>query len=140
MINWIKLSSLSVITLLLFSSPPMTSVSGANLLDGLAFVGKNGERGGPLDPDEDEEIVFRNGMFTSVSCEPYNFNSSEYSAEAVGDAIHFSAVTESPSHGKISWKGKVVGDTATMEFVWTKERWYWDTRKEYWFMGKLKGK
>jgi len=110
----------------------------SNLLDGKAFVGKNGEKGHALDPDEDEEIVFENGRFTSVSCEPYNFGSSEYSTTVVGDAIHFEAVTESPTHGKIAWQGIVEGDKAEMTFVWTKERWYWDTRKEYWFRGTLK--
>ena len=110
----------------------------SGLLDGKSFVGKNGENGRPLDPDEDEEIIFQNGLFRSISCEPYNFNSSEYSTTVVGNTIHFKAVTESPTHGKISWQGKVSGDTAEVTFVWTKERWYWNTRREYWFKGTLK--
>ena len=108
------------------------------LLDGKAFVGKNGEKGRALDPDEDEEIVFQNGRFTSLSCEPYNFDSSEYSTKVIGDTIHFEAVTESPTHGKIAWKGVVNGENAEMTFVWTKERWYWDTHREYWFKGTLR--
>ncbi|MCB1932164.1 MAG: hypothetical protein KDI45_06785 [Candidatus Accumulibacter sp.] len=107
----------------------------AHLLDGKAFIGKNGEKGKALDPDQDEEIVFQDGRFTSVSCVPYNFSSAEYSARLVGDSVHFEAVTLSPTHGKIVWKGVVKGDTAQAEFVWTKERWYWDTRREYWFKG-----
>jgi len=133
-----RLLTFTAVMLILFATAPCMSEEAKGVLDGLAFVGLNGEKGGALDPDEDEEIVFSDGMFTSVSCAPYNFNSSEYSANRVGDAIHFSAVTESPTHGKISWQGVVRGDTAKMEFVWTKERWYWDTRKEYWFEGKLK--
>ena len=110
----------------------------SNLLDGKSYVGKNGEVGKKLAEYEDEEIVFENGMFTSVSCEPYNFGSSPYNARIVGDKIHFDAVTESPTHGRISWIGIIDGDEAEVKFVWTKERWYWDIRKEYWFNGKLK--
>ena len=108
------------------------------LLDGMAFVGKNGEVGKELAEYEAEEIVFEKGMFTSVSCEPYNFGSSPYNAQAIGDKIHFDAVTESPTHGQISWDGIIDGDVAEVKFVWTKERWYWDIRREYWFKGKLK--
>ncbi len=108
------------------------------LLDGMSFVGLNGEAGKPLDPDEHEEITFHDGLFTSVSCEPYHFGSAEYSTTEVDGAIHFTAVTESPTHGKISWQGVVKGRTAEVGFVWTKERWYWNTRREYWFRGTLK--
>ena len=111
---------------------------GSHLLDGKSFVGKNGEKGRPLDPNEDEEIVFHDGFFTSVSCEPYNFESGEYFARVVGNTIYFEAVTQSPTHGKIAWQGKVNGNEAEMTFVWTKERWYWDIHKEYWFKGALK--
>jgi len=107
-------------------------------LDGLSFVGKNGEVGKDLAEYEDEEIVFENGMFTSVSCEPYNFDSSPYQAKRIGNKIHFEAVTHSPTHGEISWTGTIEGDEAHVNFVWTKERWYWDIRREYWFKGKLK--
>ena len=110
----------------------------SSILDGMAFVGKNGEVGKELAEYEDEEIVFENGMFTSVSCEPYNFASAPYKAKAIGDKIQFDAVTESPTHGKISWTGIIDGDEAEVQFVWTKERWYWDIGREYWFKGKLK--
>ena len=122
---------------LVFTHPAIAS-GPSHLLDGKAFVGNNGEKGQPLDPDEDEEIIFKNGMFHSVSCDPYNFGSSPYSAKQVGNTIHYEAETMSPSHGKIAWKGVVEGNTAEVNFVWTKERWYWDTRREYWFRGTLK--
>lgn len=117
---------------------PSFSGEASYLLDGKAFAGKNGEKGHALDPDEDEEIVFQNGRFKSLSCEPYNFGSSEYSTTVVGDTVHFEAVTESPTHGTIAWQGIVDGDQAEMTFVWTKKRWYWDIRREYWFRGTLK--
>ncbi|WP_372600366.1 hypothetical protein [Amphritea sp.] len=116
------------------------SVSGelSGPLDGMSFSGYNGEKGRQLDPDEQEEIIFRNGLFHSVSCDPYNFGSSVYSATVEGGAIRFEAVTESPTHGKITWQGVVEGPSIKATFVWTKERWFWDIRKEYWFMGTLK--
>lgn len=110
----------------------------SHLLDGRAYVGKNGEKGQELADYEDEEIVFQDGKFTSVSCEPYHFGSSPYTATIVGDTIHFQAVTHSPTHGEIAWQGIIDGDEAVVEFVWTKERWYWDIRREYWFRGTLK--
>lgn len=116
---------------------PVHAAEPSHLLDGKTFVGTNGEIGWTLASDEDETIVFENGLFTSVSCVPYNFGSSEYSTTVDGDRIHFEAVTTSPTHGQIAWKGVVDGNTAEATFVWTKERWYWDTRREYWFRGTL---
>jgi len=110
----------------------------SHLLDGMSFVGKNGEVGKDLAEYEDEVIVFETGIFTSVSCEPYSFSSSPYQARVVGDKIYFEVVTKSPTHGQISWTGVVDGDEVDVKFVWTKERWYWDIRREYWFKGKLK--
>ncbi|SFF83013.1 hypothetical protein [Neptunomonas qingdaonensis] len=129
-----------IYTALLFVFLSNTSMAGetSGILDGMTFVGNNGEKGRELDPEEYEEIVFHNGLFRSVSCDPYNFSSSEYSTTVVDNTIHFEAVTESPTHGKIAWQGIVDGDTAEVIFIWTKERWYWDIRKEYWFRGTLK--
>ena len=129
---------LIVLTLFWCMVSPAWAGEKSNLLDGKSFVGKNGEVGQKLAEYEDEEILFQDGLFTSASCEPYNFGSSPYNTKVVGDKIHFDAVTESPSHGKISWQGIIDGEDVDVTFVWTKERWYWDTRREYWFRGKLK--
>jgi len=112
--------------------------SSRGLLDGKTFVGLNGEKGRELDPDEHEEIVFDNGRFNSTTCSRYNFGDAPYVASKVGDSIHFEVVTVSPTHGEIAWQGTVTGEQARMNFVWTRERWYWDIRREYWFEGKLK--
>jgi hypothetical protein len=136
--NRLKMATLFIFMLCVCLANPSFSQGKDNILDGRAFVGKNGEKGQALDPDEDEEIVFQNGRFKSVSCEPYNFGSSEYSTTVVGNTIHFKAVTESPTHGTIAWQGIVDGDKAEMTFIWTKKRWLWDTHREYWFKGVLK--
>ncbi len=106
------------------------------LLDGQRFVGLNGEKGRQLDPDEHEEIVFEKGLFHSVSCDAYGFGRIPYLARAVGDEVHFEAVTSSPTRGQIAWNGIVRDDQADVTFVWTKDRWYWNTRREYWFQGR----
>ena len=115
-----------------------TSQVTSQLLDGKTFTGFNGEKGQDLDPNEAEEIVFDSGRFISTTCNKYNFSDVAYSASEVGDSIHFQAVTFSPTHGKIAWQGVVHGDQAEVTFVWTKERWYWNTHREYWFRGLLK--
>jgi len=112
-----------------------SAAKSSHLLDGTSFIGKNGEQGQDLAEYEDEEIVFQDGMFTSVSCVPYNFGSGPYTARRVDGRIHFSAVTKSQTHGTITWQGIIDGDHAEVTFVWTKKRWYWDTRREYWFNG-----
>ena len=138
MANRLPHGAVLIATLYVFAVSPPHAEEISHLLDGMAFVGNNGEKGRELDPDEHEEIMFENGRFRSVSCAPYNFGDNEYSTTVVGNAIHFEAVTMSPSHGKIVWRGSVEGDTALVTFVWTKERWYWDIHREYWFKGKLK--
>lgn len=138
--KWCKLYSLILILFALSCGvgSQTWAAEQSNLLDGKSYVGKNGEVGQKLAEYEDEVIVFQGGMFTSISCEPYNFGSSPYNTKIVDGKILFDAVTESPTHGKISWQGIIDGEYANVTFVWTKKRWYWDTRREYWFHGKLK--
>ena len=44
----------------------------------------------------------------------------------VGQQINFSAVSTNPTHGKITWQGRVEGKQAEMTLGWAKERWYWN--------------
>jgi hypothetical protein len=77
-------------------------------LDGMTFVGNNGEKGRELDPDEHEEIVFEKGRFRSVSCEPYHFGDSAYSTKVIGKTIYFEASQPvhrmAKSFGEERWK------------------------------------
>lgn len=108
-------------------------VEPSHLLDGRNFYGQNGSFGKAA--DHDDELIFKNGNFRSTSCDTYGFKNQGYSATRDGDKIHFQAVTLSKDHGKIVWVGTVANDKIEASFVWTKERWYWNTRKEYWFEG-----
>jgi len=112
------------------------SLSPASALDGRSYSGQNGSKGEPA--DHDDEFIFSSGMFRSTSCDAYGFESGPYQTEVVDGVIYFKAVTKSPSHGQMVWEGKVDGDSIDGTFLWTKVRWYWDIRKEYWLKGKLK--
>ena len=111
-------------------------VSSSHVLDGRTYFGQNGSKG--MAADHDDEFVFAGGMFRSTSCDEYGFASGRYQTTTSDGIILFNAVTESPTHGKMIWEGKIDGETLDATFVWTKQRWYWNLRKEYWFKGKLK--
>jgi hypothetical protein len=131
---------LLVLTAFLLSEMPASiaaePVQSSHLLDGRTYAGQNGSKGMPA--DHPDEFIFTDGQFRSLSCDPYGFGTGDYRATVTDGIISFEAITKSPSHGQIAWHGIVTGDTLDATFVWTKERWYWNTRKEYWFKGTLK--
>lgn len=111
--------------------------SGTGILDGMVFVGHVGPKGRAANGED--EVVFQNGLLLSTSCSAYGFESAPYNASRSGDSITFSAVTHSPKHGQIEWRGAVVGDTIEASYRWTKERWYWfDANEEHWLKARLK--
>jgi len=118
------------------SSLAAETIVASHLLDGKSYVGQNGSKGMPA--HHPDELIFANGQFHSTSCDPYGFGTGTYKTELSGGNVTFEAITQSPTHGQISWRGVVTGDTLDATMIWTKERWYWDTRNEYWFKGKLK--
>jgi hypothetical protein len=107
-------------------------------IEGKVFVGHTG----PLNStaiDGEDEIVFKNGRFLSTACINWGFDSPPYRATVKPDGIHFEALTQSPRHGQILWRGVVSGNILEATYLWTKERWYWfDAREERRFKGKLR--
>ena len=142
--NTTFIKSALFLTLILFFSQNAIAIDSAEkeplstsaVLDGRTYTGQNGSKGKPA--DHDDEFIFSNGMFRSTSCDAYGFESGPYQTEVVDDVIYFKAVTKSPTHGQMVWEGKVEAEAINGTFLWTKERWYWDIRKEYWLEGKLK--
>ncbi len=108
------------------------------LLDGKSFIGLNGVKGKPLNQNETEELIFEQGVFRARSCEPLNFPPSRYGAHRVGDTIHFDVTSESPTHGRIEWRGVVQGRELQAQFIWTRESWYGEMERAYQFRGELK--
>jgi hypothetical protein len=111
----------------------------SGILDGKEFVGlvgPTGEKGKKV--DHEDVLSFSDGTFTSSACFQYGFKSGPYTATVEGSSIHFQAVTVSPTHGKMEWKGTLKDGTLDVIYSWTKERWLWTTHREYWFTGSLK--
>ena len=105
-------------------------------LDGKTFVAQSGEKG--KQASNKDTIVFRDGRFLSEGCSPYNFKDAPYQAIVDGAAIHFHAETHSPTHGTMVWDGIVKDNAIEATSIWTRERWYWKIKKEYWYRGQLK--
>ena len=99
--------------------------STAGLLDGLRFkagiVKAEDGSGNALE----DTLTFRNGEFSSAICKRYNFTASPYWVRTEGETVHFLAELDSPTDGKMVWKGTITGDTLKGTMHWTKERWYW---------------
>ena len=108
----------------------------SGVLDGKEFVGPTGEKGKKV--HHEDVLIFNDGKFTSSECFQYGFKGGPYTATVEGDSIHFHAVTVSPTHGKMEWKGTLKDGTLDVIYTWTKERWLWTTFREYWFKGSLK--
>ena len=107
-----------------------------NPLDGKTFVAESGEKGKKA--SNKDTIVFRDGRFISEGCTPWGFGDAAYKAGIEGDGIRFHAQTVSPTHGTMLWDGLVRGDAIEATSLWTRDRWYWKMKKEFWYRGQLK--
>ena len=131
-----RLAAVLLAALLCGPAPPgaLAGTAGAGrLLDGAVFDGPTGAEGRKA--DHIDHVVFADGRFLSVGCARWGFGAADYRAWHEGDVIRFSAVTVSPTHGRLAWKGVVQGDRIEATFVWTKDRILWTTRRAYWFRG-----
>jgi len=113
-----------------------SAVTALNPLDGKSFIAQSGEKG--KQASKKDTFVFREGRFLSESCTPYGFGDAPYHATVDGAAIRFHAETHSPTHGTMVWDGIVKNNFIEATSIWTRERWYWKIKREYWFSGQLK--
>ena len=111
------------------------NIAVSHILDGKKFIGPTGEKGKKV--HHEDVLTFSDGKFTSSECFQYGFKGGPYTATVEADSVYFHAETTSPTHGKMMWKGTLQGDTLTVTYTWTKERWLWTTFREYWFKGSL---
>jgi len=146
MIAPLPATSLAAIAIALISVTAIPSAIGATaspstaptvgLLDGKMFVAQSGEKG--KQASNKDTIVFRDGRFLSEGCNPFGFKDAPYQATVDGGAVRFHAETYSPTHGTMVWDGIVRDDTIQATNTWTRKRWYWNIKKEYWYKGQLK--
>ena len=121
------------------SSEPgaQSGTSKAGLLDGLQFkagiVKAEDGSGNALE----DTLTFRNGEFSSAICKRYNFAASPYWVRTEGETVHFLAELNSPTDGKMVWKGTITGDKLIGTMHWTKKRWYWTVDVEHRIEGEV---
>ncbi|SDW54541.1 hypothetical protein [Marinobacter mobilis] len=136
--------SLSIVPLSVVSLVSLLSWSAVSLgqpvddaLEGMRFDGVLRQADASSGGDKDQ-LVFEQGLFLSRACEAYGFGRAAYEVyevEESGGQVYFAATVTSPTHGQMEWRGVVGNNRVEAEVVWTKERWYWDTRREYRFTG-----
>jgi hypothetical protein len=112
----------------------VSAYSGA--LDGKTFSGEAGQMGQKA--QEDDDIKFESGVFTSIDCKRYGFSGAPYYTKSEGDKIHFVSDTYSDEYGRIIWQGTVEGDQANATFVWFNKGKYKKPEQVKWFYGRLK--
>lgn len=113
-----------------------SSVPALSSLDGRTFVAQSGEKG--KQASSKDTIVFQDGRFLSEGCSPYGFTDAPYQATVDGAGIRFHAETHSSTHGTMVWDGIVKDNAIEATNIWTRERWYWNIKREYWYRGQLK--
>ena len=113
-----------------------SAVPALSSLDGRTFVTQSGEKGKPA--SKKDTFVFRDGRFLSEACSPYGFGDAPYQATVDGATVRFHAETHSPTHGTMVWNGIVKDNAIEATSIWTRERWYWKIKREYWFRGQMK--
>lgn len=110
----------------------MLAAAQEGALDGKTFSGEMGEKGKKGDGDE---LIFKDGKFSSAACEKYGFGDAPYTATVSGDTTTFEADTVSAKEGKMKWTGTVTGDKLDGTVMWYKEG---QAPVEYWFKTELK--
>jgi len=104
-----------------------------SVLDGQAFNGETGELDEPAFGDD--VWIFEEGMFSSKACG--DCGKGEYWLRPENSAIRFRAETDCPDSGAaLVYTGLVKDDRIEGTFTWTKDRWYGDIEKKFWFEGE----
>lgn len=116
---------------------PQSIPSTSDFLDGLHFkagiVKAEDGSGNALG----DVLIFSDGKFSSVVCKRYNFTAAPYWVRTEGEAIHFLAELNSPTDGKMVWKGTITGDKLKGTMRWTRTRWYWTIDAEHNIEGEV---
>ena len=114
----------------------MSTISFAGSLDGKSFSGKTGMIGKKA--NENDEIKFTNGQFSSSGCQEYGFTGAPYQEKTEGDKTHFISDTYSEKYGRIIWTGTVDGNEVTATYIWFDKGEYKKPEQIKWFSGNIK--
>lgn len=115
------------------SSDPNDRTQLLSVLDGQAFKGEVGESNAPS--FSDDVWVFEEGVFASKACR--KCETGEYWLRSENGGIRFRAETVCPGTGAaLVYTGLVRNDRIEGTFTWTRDRWYGDIEKRFWFEGE----
>ena len=86
---------------------PNDSRAATVTLDGRSFHGVVLDAG--KTQGDAETIRFSGGRFRSSACDAYGYGDGAYTAHRDGEVIRFEAETESPTYGRLQWRGAING-------------------------------
>ena len=138
LLNGIFSTLLVLVLVTLWSEIPSIAAQMGGL-DGKTFIGEFAQKGKKTEGKD--ELIFKDGKFHSIGCDPYGFGDGTYTSTMAGNTITFETETQSAKEGKIKWMGTVKGDTIDVTYTWYKApKWYRISNSpvEYWFKGELK--
>ena len=123
---------------LLLAGPWAGPASAQTSLEGRRFDTQAGLVGKPAHVPSDI-LSFADGLFHSSDCDQYEYGKGKYTSSVEADgSIRFEAETVSPTYGRNTWKGRVVGRSIEGEFVFHRKPTWWRTNPEplpHWFKG-----
>lgn len=104
-----------------------------SVLDGQVFKGEIGDNNEP--PFSEDVWIFEEGKFASKACRECRKNN--YWLRSENGGIRFRVETDCPDTGAtLVYTGLVKDDRIEGTFTWTRDRWYGDIEKKFWFEGK----
>ena len=109
----------------------------SGMLDGKAFVGKNGHLG--KDGSGSDEVKFENGKFESIGCSTkFGFSDAEYTTKVDGDKVFFTADIYSDKYGRMTYSGYVKDNDISANYFWYDKGKYEKPEQVKWFKGSAK--
>lgn len=107
------------------------------LLDGEVFSGMIGPE---ENPDLQDKLYFRDGMFWSGICTECGFLPGVYQAAQTEKGVVFSGELTSDSRGVFAYEGLIRPDgEIKVDINWSRKRWYWTAKRHIIFKGQREG-
>jgi hypothetical protein len=104
-----KLSTVLVVVLALALGGAASAEMAKGGLDGKTFSGKIGPKTGK-GKKFDDDLVFKDGTFTSTACQSMGFGSAPYMSEMKDGKMMFEATTTNDKGEKMMWHGMIMGN------------------------------
>ena len=108
-------------------------------LDGLEFSARIVREGNEDSADKPlgDTLTFDHGEFSSAICKRFNFTPAPYWIRSEGETLHFMAELNSPTDGRMIWKGTISDGKLEGTMRWIRKRWYWTIDARHNLQGEL---